>query len=50
MTPNERIAVLRQAYRELEFECSPTAEELGEVIVYLAREWSAELAPLEDYP
>lgn len=45
MTPFEIIEILRQAYVELEFEASPTADQLGEVIFQLAAEWSVPLVP-----
>jgi hypothetical protein len=43
MTREEIIEILRQSYEELEFECSPTADELGKVIFKLAEEWGIEL-------
>jgi hypothetical protein len=45
MGHEEIIEVLRQAYEELEFECSPTADELGDVILLLAKDWGIELKP-----
>jgi len=39
MTNQERIDVLRQSWRELNFECSPTADDLGALIFELAAEW-----------
>lgn len=47
MTKEERIEVLRQAYEELDFECSPTADELGDLIIELASEWGLVLEKLE---
>jgi hypothetical protein len=41
----QQIETLRQAYCELDFECSPTADELGDLIFELAREWGVELKP-----
>jgi hypothetical protein len=43
MTRDDMIEVLRQAYRELESECSPTADDLGEVIFDLADDWGIRL-------
>jgi hypothetical protein len=45
MSPDERIEVLRQAWRELEFECSSTADDLGDLIFELAKEWGVEIKP-----
>lgn len=45
MTQAEIIEVLRQAYEELDFESSPTADDLGDVILQLAMEWKVPLGP-----
>lgn len=44
-TPGERIKILRQAWRELEFECSSTADDVGDLIIELACEWGVPLKP-----
>lgn len=41
----QTIEVLRQAWRELEFECSPTADELQPIVFALAQEWGVTLKP-----
>ena len=45
----EAIQILRQAWRELDFECSPTADDLGRLIFALAREWGVELKSLDRF-
>ena len=39
MTKSEIIDVLKQSWRELRFESSPTANELSTAILQLADEW-----------